>query len=55
MGIIIKNTLIKTHHFIHMIEQYHGLSQQNYSIITIIIPDIEPNLALQIFLKLSAI
>lgn len=46
IGIIIKNVSIEAHHFIDMIEHYHGLLQQVYSIIITKIPSIKPNLVL---------
>lgn len=51
MGIIVKNALVKTHHSIHMIGYYHGPWRQVYSNISTKIPNIEPNLALQMSFK----
>lgn len=51
MGIIIKNILIKAHHFINMIKRYYQLLQQVYFIITTEIPSIKFNLTFQIFFK----
>lgn len=52
MGIIIKNIPVESHHFIGMVEYYHRLFRQIYSIITTTISGIEPNLALQISFKI---
>ncbi len=51
MGIIIKNTPVEAHHFISIVECYHGPLRRVYSIITIEIPGIEPKLAFQMFFK----
>lgn len=51
MDIIIENTLVEAYHSIKMVERYHGPLWQVYSIITIEIPGIEPNLALQMSFK----
>ena len=51
MGIIIKNLPVEAHHFIGMVERYHGSLKQVYLIVTSKIPNIKPNLALQIFFK----
>lgn len=51
MSIIIKNTLVETHYSISMVKRYHGLLQQVYSIVTIKIPGIKPDLAFQISFK----
>lgn len=49
MNIIVKNALVKTHYFIGMIKRYYKLLQYIYSIITIKILSIEPNLIPKIF------
>lgn len=51
MEIIIKNIPIEAHHFINMIERYHRPLQQVYSIITIEILDIKPELTLLMSFK----
>ncbi len=51
MGIIVKNTQVEAHHSIGMVERYHGLLRRVYSIITIEIPGIKPDLALQMSFK----
>ena len=51
MGIIIQNALVEAHHSIGMVERYHEPLQRVYSIITTEIPDIEPELALQMSFK----
>lgn len=51
MGIIVKNALVEIHHYISVIKRYHGSLRQVYSIITIKIPGIESDLALQMFFK----
>ena len=51
MRIIIKNTLVEAHHSIGMVERYHRPLRQVYSIITTKIPNIKPELVLQIFFK----
>lgn len=48
MGIIVKNILVKAHHFISMIEYYYGLLSQVYSIIITEIPDLQSDLILYI-------
>lgn len=48
MKIIVKNILVKAHHSIELVERYHGLFHQIYSIITIKLPDIKSDLTLQI-------
>ena len=51
MGIIVKNTQVEAHHSIGMVERYHGLLRRVYSIITIEIPGIKLDLALQMSFK----
>lgn len=51
MDIIIENTLVEAYHSIKMVERYHGPLWQVYLIITIEIPGIEPDLALQMSFK----
>ena len=51
MGIIIKNAPVEAHHSIGMVEHYHGSLQRVYSIIITKIPEIEPELVLQISFK----
>ena len=51
MEIIVKNIPIKVHYSIGMVKRYYKPFQQVYSIVTIKIPGIEPNLAFQIFFK----
>lgn len=50
MEIINKNILVEAHHFIGMIERYHGPLQQVYFIIITEIPGIESELILLIIL-----
>ena len=51
MGIIIRNASVEAHYSICMVEHYHGPLRRVYSIITIEIPGIEPELALQMTFK----
>ena len=50
-GINVKNAPVETHHSISMVERYHGPVRQVYSIITTEMPDIKPDLALQMSFK----
>ena len=51
MGINTKGVPVKAHNFIGMIEQYHRLIWHAYQIITIKIPNINKDIALQIMFK----
>lgn len=51
MNIIVKNAPIQAYHSISIIEWYHEPLRQVYSIITTKIPNIVPNLGLQMFFK----
>ncbi len=51
MGIIVKNVAVEVHHFIGIVERYHGLLRRVDSIIIIQIPGIKPELALQMSFK----
>lgn len=51
MRIIVKNASIEAYYFISIIEHYYSPLQQVYSIITIKILGIEPNLVFQISFK----
>ena len=51
MGIIIKNVPVKAHHFIGLVERYHGPLCQVYTIITAEILEIKPELVLQMCFK----
>ena len=51
MRIIIKNAPVKAHHSIDMVKRYHGPLRRVYFFITTEIPDIEPELAFQMFFK----
>lgn len=51
MGIIVKNVPIQAHHFIYMVEHYHGPLRRVYFIITLEISSIKPDLVLQMFSK----
>ena len=51
IGIIVKNALVEAHYSIGIVERYHGPLQRAYSIITIEIPSIKPDLALQMSFK----
>ena len=46
IDIIIKNSLVETHHSIGMVEYYHRFLQQVYFIIITEVPDIKADLAL---------
>ena len=52
MKIIIKNVSVEIHHSIDQIERYHGLFRRVYLIIAAEIPDIDPNLKLQMTFKI---
>ena len=51
MGIVVKPVLVEAHHFIGLVERYHGLLRHVYIIITTEIPGIDPKLALQMAFK----
>lgn len=51
MKIIIKNASIEAYYFIGIVKCYYGFLQQVYSIFTIKIPGLEPNLVFQISFK----
>ena len=51
MGIIVKNVPVETHHSIGLVERYHDLFCQIYSIITAELPGIKFEIALQMFFK----
>ena len=51
IGIIVKNALVEAYHSIGIVKRYHRSLRRAYSIITIEIPSIEPNLALQMSFK----
>ena len=51
MSIIVKNVLIEAHHSIGMVARYHGSLRQVYSIITIEIFGIKPDLVVQMSFK----
>lgn len=55
MNIIVKNAAIETYHSISMVERNHRSLCQVYSIIISEIPYIDPDLTLQIALKLLTI
>lgn len=51
MAIIVKNVLVRTHHFIGLVEYYHGSLSQIYIITTSKISKIKLEFTLQIFFK----
>lgn len=51
MGIIVKNVPVEAHHSIGLVERYDGPLCRIYSIITAELPEIKPELALQISFK----
>lgn len=51
MSIIVKNAPEKANYSIGMVKRYHGPLQQVYSIISIKISGINPNLAIQMYFK----
>ena len=51
IDIIIKNAPVKAYHSISIVEYYHGLLWQIYFIITLKVPYVKADLALQVSFK----
>lgn len=51
MGTTVKTVPVEAHHSIGLVERYHGPLRRVYTIITTEIPDIDPELALQMAFK----